>query len=459
MRRPLLLRTRLAVITALVATCVIAGMSTATWLVTEHNLRAQVDEALLPKPAPNETVTQPARPVDLALYCEERPLEVPGQTDKVVVVQGVQLIGPDGKGCAPPWVDPVVTIAADRTVTEPTLRDGVSVAGDPVRVLVRPVGEGAVMLTSRSLRDVQETLSELRTLLIGLSVLGLLVAGGAGLLLTRRTLSPLERLTGAAEHIARTEDLDTPIDVAGRDEVGRLGRAFATMTGALSESRRRQRELVTDAAHELRTPLTSLRTNVDLLAMSENSGRPIPADRRATVISSLQAQTLEFTELIGELVTLARDERELAHVEVDMATVIDQAVHRATSRTHGHRIEVDTAEWTLQGDATSLERAVLNLLDNAIKFSPPNTLITVHSQPGWITVTDQGPGVPEEHRTAVWGRFWRSTEARALPGSGLGLAIVADTIAAHGGKVHFTDPPTTPGATVRIDLPHTAPRS
>jgi two-component system sensor histidine kinase MprB len=96
---------------------------------------------------------------------------------------------------------------------------------------------------------------------------------------------------------------------------------------------------------------------------------------------------------------------------------------------------------------------VLNVLDNAIKFSPPESKIHLRSGPGWLTVTDQGPGLPPEERGQAFDRFWRAPTARALPGSGLGLAIVANTITAHGGTAHFVDPPTEPGACVRIELP------
>jgi two-component system sensor histidine kinase MprB len=290
-------------------------------------------------------------------------------------------------------------------------------------------------------------------LLISVSVGGLLIAGAAGLLLTRKALSPMERLTRTAEHIARTDDLGTPVDVSGRDEVGRLGRAFTTMTTALSESRRHQRELLTDAAHELRTPLTSLRTNMDLLVRSDHSGRSIPAERRTRMMTSLQAQTREFSDLVDELVVLARDEHELARVRVEMISIIERAVRRAASRTHGHRIDVRTEPWATIGDPSALERTILNVLDNAIKFSPPSSIVTVRSGPGWISVADEGPGIAAEHREQAFDRFWRAADARGLPGSGLGLTIVASTIGIHGGSVRFTDPPAGRGAHVRMELP------
>jgi two-component system sensor histidine kinase MprB len=368
-------------------------------------------------------------------------------------LEGVQLLKSDGTTCSPAGVDSVTLVASDRTTRAVTLRDGYTQSGTPVRVLVGPVGDGNVLVISRSLAEVESTLNGLANVLIIVSLVGAALAAAAGLLLTRRTLEPMARLTGAAEEIARTQDLDLPVAVSGRDEVGRLGRAFAAMTGALAESRRRQQALVADAAHELRTPLTSLRTNIDLLARSEHTGRPLGDLQRARTLDRLQVQAEELGDLVTELVVLARDERELEHADVAMPVVVRQAVRRASSRARDHEFEVESAEWRVRGDAAALERMVLNLLDNAIKFSPAGSVITVRSAAGRISVADQGPGISPEHREAAFERFWRAPEARSLPGSGLGLAIVADIAAAHGGRARFDDPGDGRGALVVVELP------
>ena len=450
--RPLL-RTRVALITAGVVAVAIVGTGLITWFATRHNLRSQLDETLLAKQIPAiQVVTFPSgRPkaADLSFICAP-----PKQLQQLQrFLEGIQVLRADGSGCAPEGVDEVVTTPADHAVTAVTLRDGETRSGAPVRVVLRPVGDGDVVVISRSLAPVDDALAGLGTLLIVVCLCGVVISGAAGLLLARRTLIPMRRLTDTAEHIARTEDLETSVDVTGRDEVGRLGRAFAAMTTALRESRQRQQQLVTDAAHELRTPLTSLRTSIDLLVRSERTRRAIPADRRAAILDRLQAQAAEFSTLVGELVELARDSHQIAHDTVPMTTVIDQAVRRATSRAPSHTITVDTTPWPTTGDATALETAVLNVLDNAIKFSPPESAIHVRSRSGWLTVTDEGPGLPPDERRQAFERFWRAPTARALPGSGLGLAIVANTVTAHGGTAHFVDPPQGRGACVRIELP------
>jgi len=446
-----LLRTRVALITAGVVAVAIVGIGLITWFATRQNLLSQLDQTLLTRQIPSLRVVTPSsdRPLapDPSFICE------PPQQQLQQFLEGIQVLRAKGGDCAPDGVDEVVTTPADHAVTAVTLRDGVTRSGAPVRVILRPIGNGDVVAISRGLTPIDDTLAGLGTVLIVVCLCGVITAGAAGLLLARRTLTPMRRLTDTAEHIARTEDLETPVNITGHDEVGRLGRAFAAMTGALRESRQRQRQLVTDAAHELRTPLTSLRTNIDLLVRSERTHRAIPAERRGIILDRLQSQATEFTTLVNELVELARDAHQLANDTVPMTTVIEQAVRRATSRAPHHTITVDTTPWSTNGDESALETAVLNVLDNAIKFSPPESEIHVRSGPGWLTVTDQGPGLPPTERRQAFDRFWRAPAARALPGSGLGLAIVANTVTAHGGTARFVEPPQERGARIRIELP------
>lgn len=426
----------------------IAAISTITWVVTRHNLRAQLDETLLNRLPPPGAKLPPEIPQpDLGALCTRDAANLQR------FLEDVQLLRADGTTCAPNGVDPVVTESADRHVRAVSLRDGVTRSGAPVRVLRQPLDNGAVLIVSRDLAEVQDILDGLGTVLIIVSVIGVLAVASAGQLLTRRSLAPMARLTETAEEIARTEDLRIPVTVSGRDEVGRLGRAFTAMTAALSESRRRQRDLVNDAAHELRTPLTSLCTNIDLLVRSDRTGRPLPAGQHTKVLDELHTQAREFTDLVTELVVLARDERELRREPVDLGEVIDRAARRASARADDHTFDVRHESWSVIGDPGALERTVLNLLDNAVKFSPADSTITLRSARGWLTVTDEGPGLPTAYRQRVFERFWRAPDVRAIPGSGLGLAIVADTVAAHGGTVRFAPPPDGRGATVRIELP------
>jgi two-component system sensor histidine kinase MprB len=209
--------------------------------------------------------------------------------------------------------------------------------------------------------------------------------------------------------------------------------------------------LIADAGHELRTPLTSLRTNIELLLRSEEADRPLPSADRKELLHSLTDQLHELSQLTNELSLLSHDEPATERVVVRLDDVVRRAVHRA-SRRGGHTITTHLDSSQVRGNPGALERAVLNLLDNAIKFSPPRSTVEVSLRDGWLHVADEGPGIPEAERPQVFQRFWRAPAARALPGSGLGLAIVADVVADHGGRVSL-GPSATGGAVVSIYLP------
>lgn len=235
------------------------------------------------------------------------------------------------------------------------------------------------------------------------------------------------------------------------------------MLRGLAESRDRQARLVTDAGHELRTPLTSLRTNVELLMASMAPGAPpLPEDEMAGLRADLIAQIEELSTLVGDLVDLTREEAgAVSHEPVDMTEVVDRSLERVRRRRNDIAFEVTVAPWQVYGDGGGLARAVLNLLDNAAKWSPPGGRVGVrltqigpmHAE---LVVSDQGPGIPPEERRLVFERFFRSTSARAMPGSGLGLAIVKQVVLKHGGTLWVEDAVPggqPPGTSIRVVLP------
>ncbi|WP_157011744.1 HAMP domain-containing sensor histidine kinase, partial [Mycobacterium celatum] len=257
------------------------------------------------------------------------------------------------------------------------------------------------------------------------------------------------QLTEAAERVARTDDL-RPIPVFGSDELARLTEAFNLMLRALAESRERQARLVTDAGHELRTPLTSLRTNIELLMASMAPGAPrLPEQEMVDLRADVIAQIEELSTLVGDLVDLTRgDVGEVVHEPVDMGEVVDRCLERVRRRRNDVDFDVHVIPWQVYGDAAGLSRAVLNLLDNAAKWSPSGGRIGVrmtqldpsHAE---LVVSDHGPGIPPHERHLVFERFFRSASARAMPGSGLGLAIVKQVVLKHGGALRIED--TVPG--------------
>lgn len=304
--------------------------------------------------------------------------------------------------------------------------------GTVYRVAAVPAGQGTALVLLQSMEDTNRTMRALGTVLALFGGAGVAAAALAGWAVARNGLRPVRRLTSSVEQIARTQDL-TPMPVEGDDEVARLTVAFNQMLVALDESRERQRRLIADAGHELRTPLTSLRTNIDLLAQA---GDGLPREARDELIADVRAQLAEFTTLIGDLVELARDEP-LTHVvgEFDLQDVVERALTRVGRRSQAVTFDVDLRPWIVHGEENTLERAVTNLLDNAVKWSPQDGVVRVRLVEGMLTVDDEGPGIPDEDLTKVFDRFYRSEDARSMPGSGLGLAIVAQAAARHAGAV------------------------
>jgi two-component system sensor histidine kinase MprB len=330
------------------------------------------------------------------------------------------------------------------------------------RVLAVHLNNGSSLLISKSLAPTDKVLKRLGTVLLIVGGIGVAVAAMAGGAVARAGLRPVARLTQAAERVARTDDL-RPIPVIGSDELARLTEAFNMMLRALAESRERQARLVTDAGHELRTPLTSLRTNVELLMASMAPGAPrLPDDEMAELRSDVIAQIEELSTLVGDLVDLTRDEGGVVvHEPIDMTEVVDRSMERVRRRRNDIEFDVAVTPWQVYGDASGLERAVLNLLDNAAKWSPPNgrvgvRLTQIDPMYAELVVSDQGPGIPPEERRLVFERFFRSTSARAMPGSGLGLAIVKQVIVKHGGSLRVEDTVPggqPPGASMHVVLP------
>lgn len=309
------------------------------------------------------------------------------------------------------------------------------IAGVPYRVLTSSNPTGALMV-ARSLADVESTLDGLRGWLVVISVTGSLAAGFLGWLVADRVLRPVARLAAATEQVAETRRFDADLRVEGSDELGALARSFNTMLSTLRASRDQQERLVRDANHELRTPLTSLRTNVDVL---RRRGSELAPDQRDSIIEEMDSEVRELTTLVTELVSLATNSVALApdaFVEVDLVELAQDAAERTTRRT-GRMVSVDAPPFAcVLGDPRGLERAIGNLVGNAVKFSPADTPIDIIVGEASIDVLDRGPGIGDGEEARIFDRFYRSDRTRTMPGSGLGLAIVAEVAAAHGGTTH-----------------------
>lgn len=429
------LRTRVSVLAALGVGLAVALTSVAAFVTVRAQLHQQLDATLLQRAhaAVSSPLSNPSRLVEV-------PAAALGAADvRIVLVRadGTAFYA-RGQAQAPPLGPPELAVA--RGVAEQSVRT-VTAGGQEFRVVTVPARRGLALVLAQSTAQTEATLTRLGLVLLTVGAAGVAVAAYAGLVIARAGLRPVDRLTAAAEHVARTGELrplpveSKPSDRPGEDELARLAHTFNAMLAALGESRDRQRRLVADAGHELRTPLTSLRTNLDLLVQSDHRGGMPPEDR-AELLSDARGQAEELTGLVSDLVELAREDTPAATDEpIDLAAMVEEAVGRVRRRAPQVHFDVATEPWAVYGDAQALTRAVTNLLDNAAKWSPASETVTVRLRQGVVTVADQGPGIAPADLPYVFERFYRSSEARGMPGSGLGLAIVRQAAERHGGRV------------------------
>jgi two-component system sensor histidine kinase MprB len=434
LKRRTSLRTRVALLVAVAVGLAVALASLAAYFTVRHELRSHLDQNLVQRANAAAQTQIFADPTELQRVPQSFLTSIFSFASDIrfeVLSQNV-VISSDPK---PPLGAPELAVV--NGLSDSSLRTASS-DGTPFRVAAVQIRQsGLTLVLAQSLTDTNNELNRMALVMFIVGVGGIVVAAVAGLGIAREGLRPVERLTAATEHIARTEDL-TPIPVRGTDELARLTSSFNTMLGALAQSRERQRQLVADAGHELRTPLTSLRTNFDLLAQTTtDTGSKLAPQDREELMADVRAQLAELSSLVGDLVELARTEGAPAAPEpVDLSDVLDHALQRVRRRAPTVTFQVNSAPWNLLGDATSLERAVTNLLDNAAKWSPPGGTVTVTLYDGVLQVGDEGPGIAEADMPHVFERFYRATDARGLPGSGLGLAIVRQTAERHGGYVN-----------------------
>jgi two-component system, OmpR family, sensor histidine kinase MprB len=473
-------RRRIVVLAAGAVAAAIALASVVTFVVVRHELRGGVDASLrkqrpkvmivsrldsAPAPAPGEGSGQAGGGTSTGQTVSGEALaRLPPRADEFFQAQlpspglggsaGLaQVTLSDGQIITSATGAKLPTTEADREVAagkrDESFRDA-TISGVHVRVLTTRGPGHATMTLAKPLTDVDDTLGRLRWILLAVTVGGVGVASGFGVGVSRAATRPLGRLTAAAERVTATGDLHHRIDADGDDEPGRLAASFNAMLGALESSRDAQRQLVADASHELRTPLTSIRANVELLERA----RDMEPGERAQVLASVRGQLEDLTILVGDLVDLARPGDRASEPPEDLR--LDELVHDAVERARRHAPQahfVVVAEpCEVHGSRARLARAVGNLLDNAVKWSPPGAPIEVAVDGGEVTVRDHGPGIAEDDLPHVFDRFYRAPAARGLPGSGLGLAIVKQVAEAHSGTVVAEQAPGR-GARLRLALP------
>jgi two-component system sensor histidine kinase MprB len=416
-------RQRIALLTAAAIAVTVAGVSVVVWLVAKHELYAQLDATLI----------QQAR--------SSGPLG--GRLTVVVHADGDQ--SGELAGYLP-ITDHIRAVAAG---TANGYFTNLTVKGVKLREVVVPTPGGAT-LSVQLLTPTQHALDRMRYWILLVGGIGIALAAALAALVATEAMRPVRRLSEAAEHVAATGNLAERVTVTTHDELGRLAVRFNTMLAALEESVGKQRRLVADASHELRTPLTAARTNVDLVREGKLDEEEV---RRALDEASVELDAL--TRLVADLVELARgEERKLRVEEVQLDDLVAGTVERAKARAPEATFVTALSPTVVSADPVLLDRAISNLLDNAVKYSPPGAPIEVTVRDGEVVVADHGPGVAAEDLPRIFDRFYRAAAARSKPGAGLGLAIVREAAEAHGGTA--TVESGADGARFRLTLPATA---
>jgi heavy metal sensor kinase len=341
-------------------------------------------------------------------------------------------------------------------------RASTDTAREPLRILTTPLRQdsavvGAVQV-GLSEGDFRETLNTL-TLIIAIAYpITILVASAGGVFLAGRALSPIDRLTRVARQIT-AEDLSQRLDLdLPDDEVGRLARTFDEMIARLDDAFKRQRRFTADASHELRTPLTAIKGQAEVALQRDRE-----PDAYREVLQAINHEVDRLIRLVASLLTLARADAgqiPIAREAVDLGRVVTDAVEQVRPAASARTIRLDVQsgpEIRLTADEDLLLQLVLNLLDNAVKFTPAGGSVNVswgrEDGQALVRVSDTGPGISPEHLPHIFERFYRvdSARTRAEGGAGLGLSISRWIAEAHGGSISAESAPGE-GATFTVRL-------
>lgn len=341
---------------------------------------------------------------------------------------------------------------------QPVTRN-VQTGGAHLRVLTVPlmVNDQLVgFLQVGTLREQVDRALNLLLVVLVVSGLGAIVAAAiVGRLLAGRALRPIDTITQTALAISRADDLDKRIAQVGpQDEVGRLAKTFNVMLDRLEGLFRGQQRFIADISHELRTPLTTIRGNVDLMRRMKS------VDEES--LNAIQAESDRMTRMVGDLLLLAQADagQPIRWENVELDTLVLEVYRQMRPIADGIELNISEEDQVcVMGDADRLKQLLLNLVDNAIKYTPKDGKVTfgLRRAESWavLTVADTGIGIPAQDLPHVFERFYRVDKARsrAAGGTGLGLSIVQWIVQAHGGKIDVqSEPGKGTRFTVRLPL-------
>jgi two-component system, OmpR family, sensor kinase len=380
---------------------------------------------------------------------------------------GAALFRPDGSlfavarsGPPTPAPDPALVAKIVRTGGEAIFR--ADAGGEPILAVLVPVQTGkgvvAVVEASTSLRPIDDQIGRLRAYFVVGWVAAVVATTVLGVPATKRVLRPLAQLVGVTRKVA-AGDLAQRVGLPpGRNELAQLGAAFDTMVAQLETAFAAQRRFVADAAHELRTPLTALSASTELLLIGADEADPATTQR---LLVHLDRELNRLIRLTNDLLTLGAIDAHapLSLCPTDLSALLVEVGEQTGDLLDGQdlRLEIAPALW-VNANPDRLRQIVLNLLDNARKYTPAGGRITIGAAAAdgrvCVTVEDTGVGIPKDAQAHLFDRFYRvdSARTRRTGGTGLGLPIVRGLVEAHGGSVAIESEANV-GTRVLIQLP------
>lgn len=359
---------------------------------------------------------------------------------------------------------PLSPVALDAALAGRTTFESAKFYGEPsIRVISVPIMHGDrlvnIIRVGTSLQPLDETLHRLLIILLVTMPLALMASIGGGWFLAGRALRPVGAITQAAQRIADGDLTQRLMVPKTSDEIGRLATMFNAMIGKLEASFKQVRQFTSDASHELRTPLTVLKGEAELALR-----RPRSVDDYRSVLESGLEEIDRMSRIVDELLFLSRADLGEVKMEcqpVQLDLLLEDLKRQAEVLGHERDIKIITKSIepaTVMGDDMRLRELLLNLLDNAIKYSHAGTQVELslirHEQTVRIIISDQGIGMSIEEQTRVFNRFYRTDAARAhtKKGTGLGLAICKWIVEAHHGSIQVQSEPTK-GSSFTVLLP------
>ncbi|OPY61895.1 MAG: putative sensor histidine kinase TcrY [Syntrophorhabdaceae bacterium PtaU1.Bin034] len=363
-------------------------------------------------------------------------------------------------GGAPPLTDVARHNAMKGLATFETIK---GVEPYPTRVLTWPVIDSGrvigVVRVGMSQMNLQKTLSDFLLIMTALFPLALALAGGGGWFLAHRALLPVDRMTRTAREI-KAGKLDARIEKTGaNDELDRLADTLNEMLDRLQSAFTEMRQFTADASHELQTPLTILRGEIEVALRARRS----PEEYTAVLKSCLE-EIQRISLLVEGLLLLARSDAGVLKMDrspVDLIVVAEEVLNQLRPLAAEKAVTLGLGRiepLEIVGDFTHLRRLLVNLVDNAIKYTLPHGTVTVsvERREPWaaLTVKDTGIGIPPEEKEKIFQRHYRSAEARSSEqgGSGLGLSLVKSIVEAHGGRIEL-ESTVNQGSTFTLLLP------